>query len=56
MLGTTVAKTGLTEEGACSLEKKHELGTGRPREKGINTKVSEPEALSGCLGAEPELE
>lgn len=55
MLGTRVANTGFTEEGAWSLEK-DELGTGRPREKGMNTKVSEPEALSGRLGAEPELE
>lgn len=54
MLGTRVVKTGFTEEGAWSLQKDHELGTGRPREKGINTKVSEPEALSGRLGAEPE--
>ena len=56
LLGTRVAKTGLTEEGAWSLEKEHDQGTGRPREKGINTKVSEPEALSGRLRAEPELE
>lgn len=53
--GDRVANTGFTEEGAWSLEK-DELGTGRPREKGMNTKVSEPEALSGRLGAEPELE
>lgn len=54
MLGTRVVKTGFPEEGAWSLQRDHELGTGRPREKGINTKVSEPEALSGCLVAEPE--
>ena len=49
-----MVKTGFTVEGAWSLQKDHELGTGRPRKKGINTKVSEPEALSGRLGAEPE--
>lgn len=55
MLGTRVVKAGFTEEGAWSLQKDHELGIGRPREKSISTEVSEPEALSGRLGAEPEV-
>lgn len=35
--------------GAWSLEK-DELGTSRPREKGMNTKVSEPKHLAGVKG------